>query len=83
MNPYDTCTVNKVTNGAQRTLVWHVDDLNISHKDPKEVTSIIDLLDGEFGKEVPVTQTRGKIHDYVGMAIDYSINGKAVFSLLD
>ena len=35
-NPYDWCVINKVINGDQCTIGWHVDDLKISHVD--EVT---------------------------------------------
>ena len=44
LNPYDNCVANKIINGSQFTIVWHVDDLKLSHVDPDEVTKIIDLL---------------------------------------
>jgi hypothetical protein len=44
INPYDFCVANKTTNCKQCTVVWHVDDLKISHVDPKVVTTILDLL---------------------------------------
>jgi hypothetical protein len=31
MNPYDWCMVNKMINGKQCTLIWHVDDIKGSH----------------------------------------------------
>jgi hypothetical protein len=31
INPYDPCIANKIVNGNQLTLQWHVDDLMISH----------------------------------------------------
>jgi hypothetical protein len=34
-NPYDPCVANRVKNGSQHTLLFHVDDLKSSHKDPK------------------------------------------------
>ena len=33
MNPYDICCMNKMINGKQCTVVWHVDDINGSHVD--------------------------------------------------
>jgi len=30
------------------------------------------LLEKEIGNEAPLTKTRGKIHDYLGMIIEYS-----------
>ena len=66
-NPYDACVMNKNINGSQCTILWHVDDLKISHVDAEIVTIIIDMLEKEFGKEAPLTKTRGKIHEYLGM----------------
>ena len=34
INPYDWCVANNEVNGEQITVVWHVDDLKISHADP-------------------------------------------------
>jgi len=31
LNEYDKCIVNKTINGRQCTIIWHVDDLKISH----------------------------------------------------
>ena len=33
-NQYDPCVANKMTNGSQHTVIWHVDDLQASHMDP-------------------------------------------------
>ena len=82
-NPYDSCVANKIINDKQCTILWHVDDLKISHVDPKVVTSIIDMVEAEFRKEAPLTKTRGKIHEYLGMTIDFSINGKVQFSMIN
>jgi hypothetical protein len=40
------------------------------------VTDIIDKLSKEFGNEAPLTVRRGKVHEYLGMTLDYSKNGK-------
>jgi hypothetical protein len=83
INPYDWCVANKMIDGKQCTILWHVDDLKISHVDPEAVTSVIGLIDAEFGKEAPITVTRGKIHDYLGMTLDYSTKGKVHIKMLD
>jgi hypothetical protein len=83
INPYDSCVANKIINGKQCTILWHVDDLKISHVDANVVTDVINLLESEFGKEAPLTKTRGKVHDYLGMTIDYSIPGKVKFTMVD
>lgn len=32
LNTYDPCVANKMAKGSQFTIVWHVDDLKLSHK---------------------------------------------------
>ena len=38
MNPYDPCVANKIVDGSQLTVVWHVDNLKVSHVDRGVVT---------------------------------------------
>ena len=33
VDPYEACVANKIANGEQMTITWHVDDLKIFHKD--------------------------------------------------
>ena len=80
LNPYDTCVATKMIKGNQCTILWHVDDLKISHVDADVV---IGLLESEFGKEAPLTKSRGKVHEYLGMIIDYSVPGKIMFTMID
>jgi len=83
INPYDWCVANKMINGKQCTIVWHVDDLKISHVDSKAVTGVIDQLQAAFGTETPITVKRGKIHDYLGMTLDFSSPGKVRVTMID
>jgi hypothetical protein len=89
INPYDFCVANKIINGKQCTVVWHVDDLKVSHVDPAVMTSILDLLDGKYGQEVvggkrsPLTITRGVLHYYLGMTLDYSESGVVKIDMRD
>ncbi len=41
------------------------------------------LIDNEFGKEGPITVTRGKVHDYQEMTLDYTEKGKVKIKMLD
>ena len=50
LNPYDQCAANKQINNKQCTIVWYVDDIKISHEDPKVVTTVINGLEKRFGK---------------------------------
>ena len=78
VNPYDSCVANRVVNGKQHTVTWHVDDLKSSHVDPKVNDDFLKWLDKIYGdpKIAPVTATRGKIHDYLAMKLDFTTNGK-------
>jgi hypothetical protein len=40
------------------------------------------MVGAEFGKEAPLTISRGKVHVYLGMTIDFSIDGKVRFSMI-
>ena len=81
-NDYDSCVMNKEIDGFQCTVLWHVDDLKISHKDPAVVTKIINYLKKEFD-DCDITITRGLKHTYVGMDIDFSQKGCVMISMND
>ena len=75
-NKYNDCMVNKMINGHQRTVVWHMDDLKVSHVDIKEVEKFIQWMEETFGKDTPLTVSRGQVHDYLGMTLDVLNKGK-------
>jgi len=83
VNPYDRCVANKTVNGSQCTVLWHVDDLKISHKDKDVVNEVLDYLSKRYGKEAPLTVNRGKTHRYLGMMLDYSMSGKVQINMSD
>jgi hypothetical protein len=83
LNPYDECVANKTINGKQCTILWHVDDLKLSHVDPAVLEDIVAKLGERFGKEEPLTINRGKVHDYLGMTLDYSVDGKVRIAMDD
>jgi len=41
LNPYNKCVANKIIAGKQCTILWHVDDLKISHVDKAVVEDIL------------------------------------------
>ena len=49
-----------MTKGNQCTISWHVDNIKMSHVDADVVTEIINKIQLEFGKEFPISVTRGK-----------------------
>jgi hypothetical protein len=81
LNPYDPCVANKTINGKQMTVCWHVDDLNMSPVDPSEVTKFGQWLNTTFG--VTVAEHQGKVHDYLGMIMDYSEKGKVLINMIE
>jgi Reverse transcriptase (RNA-dependent DNA polymerase) len=81
INLYDWCVANKTIEGFQCTILWHVDDLKISHQDPKVVDKVIELIAGEFGKEAPLTVNRGTSHEYLGINLCFDIPGKVCINM--
>ena len=75
-NKYDDCVVNKMINGSQMTVEWHVDDLKVSHVDAKEVGKFIHQMEETFGKETPLSVSHGKTHEYLGMSLDFGSKDK-------
>ena len=50
LNQYDQCVANKMIDGKPCTVVWHVDDLKISHVSKEEIKQIITRLEEKYGK---------------------------------
>ena len=75
-NKYDDCVVDKTINGHQMTVVWHVDDLKVSHVDVKEVDKFILQMEEAFGADAPLSVSCGKTHDYLGMSLDFCTKGE-------
>ena len=63
LNPYDRCVANKMIGGKQCTVLWHVDDLKISHMKDEVIEDVISTLSDRYGKEAPLVVTGGKVHD--------------------
>ena len=82
-NEYVYFVMNKIVNDKQCNILCHVDNPNISHVDPNIVSSFIATIDSEYGKITKMTITRGKIHKYLGMTIDYYSRDKVIFYTVD
>jgi hypothetical protein len=85
INPYNTCLANRVTNGKQHTVTWHVDNLKSSHKESKVNDVFLQWLQKMYGniKSAPVQATRGKFHEYLGMKLDYGQEKIITISIVD
>ena len=60
-----------------------MDDLKISHQDSQVMDDILGKLNGRYGKESPLVVTRGRVHDYLGMTMDFTTPGKVILSMPD
>jgi hypothetical protein len=77
LNPYDPCVANRIVNGKQHTVTWHVDDLKSSHVDSKVNDQFLEWLKKKYASDEigEVKVMRGKKHDYLAMTLDYSLPG--------
>jgi hypothetical protein len=70
------------------TITFHVDDCKLSHEEPKEMDNMIAWLREEYksifedgsGK---MTVSRGKVHKYLGMMLDYTTKGQVKITMFD
>jgi archaellum biogenesis ATPase FlaH len=77
--------MNKTVKGTQLTVAWHVDNLKVSHAQSTVVLDqfIADMMESKFGKETPLNKSRGKVHDYLGMMLDFSKLGEVTVTMID
>jgi len=88
LNPYDPCVANKMIQGKQMTICFHVDDCKLSHCIPKVMDGMIKYLRDEYESIFEVgpgkmTVSRGKVHKYLGMTLDCSVRGRVKISMYD
>lgn len=84
MNDYDECTFNKMVNDCQCTIQFHVDDLKMSHLEQGVLDKVVKHLNEIFGSDdEELSASYGVIHEYLGMPIDWSQDGKVLFSMFD
>ncbi len=83
INPYDPCVTNKIINGKQITICWHVDDLLIGHVNPAVVTNFLTWLATRYDTaEKKLNIVRGTKHNYLGMNMDFSSPGEVKFDMI-
>lgn len=88
LNPYDGCVANKVEKGKQITICFHVDDCKISHESPEVVDKTIEWLRSEYESifedgSGAMKVSRGKIHKYLGMSLDFTHKRECHVSMYD
>jgi len=52
INPYVPCVVNKMINGSQMTVRWHVDNLMISHTINEAISQFLRALKDIYGNNL-------------------------------
>jgi Reverse transcriptase (RNA-dependent DNA polymerase) len=77
INEYDPCVANRMVNNKHHTIVWHVDDVKSSHINSRVNDEFLKWLQMKYGSDNigKVKATRGKVHDYLAMKLDYSEAG--------
>jgi hypothetical protein len=83
VNPYHPSVANRIVKGKRHTFTCHLEDLKSSHEDAKANDEFHKWLDIKYGdhKLGKVRATRGKIHNYLGMTLDYSTPKKLKSSI--
>ena len=87
INPYDPCVANKNVRGLQLTIVWHVDNLKVSHRQMFVLNKIIRWLKSTYERlfddgSGAMSVSRGKIHEYLGMTMDFSVPGEVKITMI-
>ena len=81
VNPHDPCVANKMVDGAQMTVCWHVDDLKISHRDEEMVTAFAVEMANIYGAKTTIS--RGRVQKYLGMELDFgTCPGTLIISMI-
>jgi hypothetical protein len=88
INTYDLCVANKKIEGEQMTSCFHVDDFKLSHRKNKIMNSMIEYLRQEYEINFKdgsgaMTASRGNIHNYLGMTLDYTVPGQVKITMFD
>ena len=83
-NPYDPCVANRMIDGKQHTIRFHVDDLMSSHMDPQVNTNFEKWLNQKYGEFGKVKSIRGDVHDCLGMTFEFDKElGEVKVSMID
>jgi hypothetical protein len=88
INPYDPCVANKIIEGKQMTICFHVDDCKLGHRKKKVMDTMIEYLREEYESIFEdgtgaMTVSRGKIHKYLGITLDYTVCGQVKITMFD
>jgi hypothetical protein len=80
VNPYDPCIANKMINGSQMTVRWHVGDLMISHSSNEAISQFLCALKDKYGDNL--AENTERIHDYLGIVFDFLDRDKVKINMM-
>ena len=72
-----------MVNGKQLTVAWYVDDLKALHQELEVLKWFAKLLNDEFRRETPMSESYGKEHEYLGMKLDFAHHGVVMMTMVD
>ena len=78
VNPYDPCVTNKVVDGKQLTIHWHVNNLMASHVSAKALQAFCNWLDDKYGNDKlgHCKINKGPKVDFLVIIFDHSVPGQ-------
>ena len=62
------------------TIIWYVDDLKVCHLSKEAVTAFAVKMSEIFGPKTTIS--RGRVHQYLGMDMDWSQQGTLIVSMI-
>ena len=80
MNSYDPYMQNKIVIGNQLILIFHIDNVLMTHLKSSVVTEHMKLLDKKYRNNDPLSVTRGRIYEYLHMTLDFRRKESVVFT---
>jgi hypothetical protein len=88
INPYDPCVANRMIEGEQMNIYFHVDDCKLIHRNKTVMDRMIGYPWQEYESisedgSGAMTVSRGKIHKYLGTTLYYSVPGQVKITMLD
>jgi hypothetical protein len=77
INPYDPCVANRIIEGTQHTITWHVDNLKSSHINPKVNNNFLAWLKTTYANDKigEIKAVCGRRHNYLAMTLDFTTPG--------
>ncbi len=65
---------NKLVDGKQMTVRWHIDDLMISHVSQCKILKFVKCIKDIYGDNL--AKNVGMTHNYLGTTFDYAFKGE-------